>query len=93
MLAQTIPGAVAITNVAVQGGTISKFFHGVFVGTPNAAGTPTKVKLDNITAVNNSKTISTSPELSSPAQWPLRVRFSACWIRSCNPWGIRQSGQ
>lgn len=55
VLAQTIPGAVAITNVAVQGGTISKFFHGVFVGTPNAAGTPTKVKLDNITAVNNSQ--------------------------------------
>jgi parallel beta-helix repeat protein len=46
---------VAITNVAVQGGTINDFFHGVFVGTVNAAGTPTKVRLDNITAVNNSQ--------------------------------------
>jgi copper-binding protein NosD len=55
VLAQTIPGAVAITNVAVQGGTINDFFHGVFVGTVNAAGTPTKVRLDNITAVNNSQ--------------------------------------
>jgi hypothetical protein len=54
VLAATTPKGVAITNVAVQGGSISGFDTGVLVGntnsTPNVAPFPTKVRLDNIVA-------------------------------------------
>jgi parallel beta-helix repeat protein len=58
VLAATVPGGVAITNVAVQGGrSISGFQYGVLVGSTtlplNVAPFPTKVRLDNIAALND----------------------------------------
>jgi parallel beta helix pectate lyase-like protein len=57
VLAETTPGAVAISNVAVQGGNISGFFFGVMVGdvtgTINVGPFVTKVRLDNMMAENN----------------------------------------
>jgi parallel beta-helix repeat protein len=58
VLAATIPGGVAIANVAIQGGrSISAFGVGVLVGNTtnpvNTAPFPTKIRLDNVTAVGN----------------------------------------
>jgi parallel beta-helix repeat protein len=58
VLAATTPGGVAITNVAIQGDrNITGFNDGVVVGTTtntlNVAPFPTKIRLDNITALDN----------------------------------------
>jgi len=57
VLAQTNPGGVAITNVAVQGGSISGFYVGVIAGNQsdplNVAPFVTRLRLDNIITQNN----------------------------------------